>query len=66
MPVNNIFSGKHISIIGDSISTLKGYLPSYCKAFYMQNPYADCSGSENGSGTDPSAGTERIFLYHDQ
>ena len=44
MPVNNIFSGKHISIIGDSISTLKGYLPSYCKAFYMQNPYADCSG----------------------
>lgn len=44
MPVNNIFSGKHISIIGDSISTLKGYLPSYCKAFYMQNPHADCSG----------------------
>lgn len=44
MPVNTSFSGKHISILGDSISTLKGYLPPYCKAFYMQNPQADCSG----------------------
>lgn len=51
MPVNNIFSGKHISIIGDSISTLKGYLPSYCKAFYMQNPAADCSGISRAEDT---------------
>lgn len=35
---------KYISILGDSISTLKGYLPSYCKSYYMQNPAADCSG----------------------
>ncbi len=44
MPVTSKFSGKHFSIIGDSISTLKGYLPPYCKAFYLQNPHADCSG----------------------
>lgn len=44
MPENTFFNGKYFSIIGDSISTLKGYLPPYCKAFYMQNPQADCSG----------------------
>ncbi len=44
MPANTQFHGKTFSILGDSISTLKGYLPPYCKAFYMQNPHADCSG----------------------
>lgn len=44
MPKNTLFSGKHISILGDSIGTLKGFLPPYCKSFYMQNPHADCSG----------------------
>ncbi len=51
MSEHNTFSGKHISIIGDSISTLKGYLPSYCKAFYMQNPRADCSGVARAEDT---------------
>lgn len=44
MSGSDVFSGKYISILGDSISTLNGYLPSYCKAFYMQNPRAVCSG----------------------
>ncbi len=44
MPANTLFSGKQISILGDSISTLKGFLPPFCKSFYMQNPHADCSG----------------------
>lgn len=44
MPTHTFFSGKQISILGDSIGTLKGFLPPYCKSFYMQNPHADCSG----------------------
>ncbi len=44
MPNYSLFSGKQISILGDSISTLKGFLPTFCKSFYMQNPHADCSG----------------------
>lgn len=44
MSVTSPYAGKRFSIIGDSISTLKGFLPPYCKAFYMQNPRADCSG----------------------
>lgn len=42
---------KHFSILGDSISTLKGFLPPYCKAFYMQNPAADCSGISRAGDT---------------
>ncbi len=38
------FEGCSFSILGDSISTLKGYLPPYCKSFYMQNPRAVNSG----------------------
>lgn len=38
------FFGKQFSIIGDSISTLQGYLPPFCKAFYMHNPHAIRSG----------------------
>ncbi len=37
-------AGSSFSILGDSISTLKGYLPNYCKSFYLQNPLSVCSG----------------------
>ncbi len=44
MSASNSFEGCRFSILGDSISTLKGYLPPYCKSFYMQNPRAVSSG----------------------
>lgn len=51
MPETNPFFGKTFSILGDSISTLRGYLPPFCKAFYMQNPAAVCSGISRPSDT---------------
>ncbi len=44
-------SGQFYSIIGDSISTLRGYHPAFCKAFYMQHPESMCSGIARPSDT---------------
>ncbi len=44
MSPNVSLYGKNFSILGDSISTLRGYLPPFCKSFYMQHPAATCSG----------------------
>ena len=38
--INNRFTGKKISILGDSISTFEGYIPKDYKYFYPQ-PYGD-------------------------
>lgn len=44
MPAASNYQGCSFSILGDSISTLKGFLPPYCRSFYLQNPRAVCSG----------------------